>query len=183
MRQERLILASASPRRKDLLSPFFKLLIRPAEIDESIKKNEGARAYVRRMAVSKWQVIAKKFSDERVLAADTIVILNNRVIGKAKNAKEAGRILNQLSGKTHEVITGVCLGKYQKRKKIFLVSTKISFRALSKSEMDAYVRSGDWKSKAGAYGIQGRASMFVSEVRGSLTNVIGLPIERVLNEF
>jgi septum formation protein len=183
MKRERLILASASPRRKDLLSPFFKLLIRPSEIDESVEKNESARAYVRRMARSKWQVMAKKFSAELVLAADTIVVLKNRIIGKAKNAKEAGLILNQLSGKTHEVITGVCLGSARKRRKIFLVSTKISFRKLSKKEIEAYIQSGEWKSKAGAYGIQGRASVFVSEIRGSLTNVIGLPLERVLKEI
>lgn len=183
MKARQIFLASASPRRKDLLSPFFKLRIRPAEIDESVKKNESARSYVRRMARSKWQVIAEKFSNEMVLAADTIVVLKNRIIGKAKNAKEARHILNQLSGKTHDVITGVCLGQYQKRKKVFLVTTKISFRSLSKGEIDAYIQSGEWKSKAGAYGIQGRASVFVSDIRGSITNVIGLPLERVLGEL
>lgn len=183
MSAQRLILASASPRRKDLLSPFFKLRIRPAEIDESVKKNESARSYVRRMARSKWQVIAEKFSNEMVLAADTIVVLKNRIIGKAKNAKEARLILSQLSGRTHEVITGVCLGSSQKSKKLFLVTTKISFRKLSAKEIEAYIQSGEWKSKAGAYGIQGRASVFVSDIRGSITNVIGLPLERVLGEL
>ena len=128
-------------------------------------------------------MIAEKFSNEMVLGADTIVVLKNRIIGKAKNAKEAQLILSQLSGRTHEVITGVCLGSSQKSKKLFLVTTKISFRKLSAKEIEAYIQSGEWRSKAGAYGIQGRASIFVSEIRGSITNVIGLPVERVLDEF
>ncbi len=134
------------------------------------------------MSKEKWDAISKFKSNDTVLAADTIVVLGSKILGKAKNATEAKKILKSLSGKKHFVITAVCMGS-KSNLKTFEVSTAIRFRKISDEEIKDYLRSGEWKDKAGAYGIQGKAKAFVEEIRGSLTNVIGLPLEKVLIIF
>lgn len=180
-----LILGSASPRRKELLAPHFRLRLAKPDIDESPQKGEAARSYVRRMARSKWEMLCARQYKAPILTADTIVVLGGKILGKPAHRHEARKMLRLLSGNTHEVITAVCFGNSRslKPQHLFHVVTKIRFRNLSTLELEAYLKSGEWKGKAGAYAIQGKAAHFVAEIRGSLTNVIGLPLERVLHFF
>ncbi len=178
-----LLLASASPRRHELLRSFYKFRIAPADIDECVRKGEGPRAYVLRMAREKWMKSAgAQRRSELVVAADTSVILGREILGKAANAAEAKRMLAKLSGKEHIVLTAIAVGWSSKRSPGILktVRTRVKFRKLSGKEISLYLRMGDWKGKAGAYAIQGRASTLVDEVRGSLSNVIGLPLVETL---
>lgn len=179
-----IVLASSSPRRRELLKPFFNLTIRPAEIDESIRRGEYPRSYVKRMAIEKFEAVALNLNRPSiVVAADTIVVLEKTVFGKPKNQKDAERILKKLSGRTHQVITAVTVGwgHDPRSRRTRLVSTSVRFRKISKAELSNYLRSKEFAGKAGAYGIQGAASKFVAEIRGSLTNVVGLPLEESMS--
>lgn len=177
----RMILASSSPRRKDLLAPFFHLEIVSPEIDEQQAREEKPLSYVRRMAKEKWRVVASQTESLiPILASDTVVIHRHQILGKPENEREARRFLSRLSGDEHSVVTAVALGKRSQAPDIFLVKTKVTFRSLKKKEIDDYILSDEWSAKAGAYAIQGKASAFVSKISGSLTNVIGLPLEAVL---
>ena len=185
-----LILASKSPRRKDLLEylniPFE---IMPSNIDEvgdesnpvelakSIAKEKGTFVYKK---LEHKPDFGKKFYP-LVIGCDTIVVLNKKVYAKPKNKKDAGRMLLELSGKTHEVITGVHLCRFDIDKeryleKEFFVSSKVRFDNISKDILDIYLATGDSLDKAGAYGIQGSSLTFISYLRGSYSNVVGFPL-------
>jgi septum formation protein len=171
----KLVLASASPRRRELLASLgLEFEIQVPEIDETPKPNETPRSFAERLAGEKAADIASD-ADTTLIAADTIVVQNNAILGKPKNKEEALSMLSNLSNSTHEVITGVCV-KRGERLLVFSVLTEVTFRALENDEIKAYVASGDPMDKAGSYAIQGGAAHMVQAINGSYTNVVGLPL-------
>ena len=180
----RLILASASPRRLELLSQIGIKpdLISPTHIDETPKKSEQPDKLVSRLAFEK----AKACTEEGIiLAADTIVVCGGRILGKAENKNEAIEMLSRLSGRRHRVITCV-VAKQNETIKTRTVSTQVKFKNLSNEDIAAYIASNEWQDKAGAYAIQGLAGRFVIKINGSYSNVVGLPLYEtasLLNSF
>ncbi len=174
----RLILASASPRRVELLAQIGIVAdeIIPARIDERVRKGELPPALAGRLAEEKAREVANRNPDALVLGADTIVACGRRILGKAEDEAQARRHLNLLSGRRHRVLGGVCLIGGKGRPRTRLVTTRVTFKRLSGEEIDAYLASGQWRGKAGAYGIQGRAGAFVRQIIGSYSNVVGLPL-------
>jgi septum formation protein len=172
----RLVLGSSSPRRRALLAQIGVVpdAVRGAEIDETPGKRELPRAYVERMAREKAAAIPAS-PDELVLAADTEVSVGRRILGKPATEAEAVEFLLLLSGRRHRVTTAVCLRRGE-RVWLRLVETRVRFKRLSDAEISAYVRSGEWRGKAGGYAIQGLAAAFIPEINGSYTNVVGLPL-------
>jgi septum formation protein len=172
-----LILASASPRRRELLAragvPFAVVA---ADVDEDVLPGERPLTYGARVARAKAQAVAALHPDALVLAADTVVTLDGAVHGKAATPAEARAMLDTLAGRTHLVATAVCLW----RRVDFVVTTEVDMRRPSAAELDAYVRSEEWRGKAGAYAIQGIGAALVRGIRGSYTNVVGLPLCEVL---
>lgn len=178
-----LLLASASPRRREMLQRVGLLLeLRPADIDESPLDGEEPAAYVMRIARAKAAATQRR-SDEWVLAADTTVTLDGQILGKAETPEEAAKMLRWLAGRAHQVITAfILVGERDGQPVIHegLVGTEVQFVELDAGTLADYVASGEWKGKAGAYAIQGIGAALVSAVRGSVTNVIGLPLAEVL---
>jgi septum formation protein len=179
---ESLVLASASPRREELLrSAGLSFDIVPSGIEETSGEGESAREMAKRWAMEKAMSVSRHRPGEWVLGADTIVVLEGTVFGKPTNHEEASAMLRKLSGRAHEVITGICLAHHTRRfTKAAHVLTEVRFRALSDDEIRAYVATGEPLDKAGAYGIQGRGAALVRSVQGSYTNVVGLPLCEVL---
>jgi septum formation protein len=172
----RLVLASQSPRRRELLGALgLELEVRPARTDESPRAGEPARAYVLRVAREK----ARAVEGPVVLAADTTVVLDGGILGKPRDDDEARRMLRALSGRTHEVVTGVC-ARAGGREEAIAVTSEVELAPLDDARIDWYVASGEPRDKAGAYAVQGLAGAFVRAVRGSVTNVIGLPLAETL---
>ena len=173
-----LILASQSPRRSELLKTAgIPFRISPANVDETSKSGEEPEEYVKRIAEMK--AIAEPASgDEIVLGADTIVIIDDAMLGKPKDEADAARMLGLLSGRRHEVITGICLKGRGKLVGDWAV-TRVWFAPLSEAEITDYVASGEPMDKAGAYAIQGLGSKFVERIDGSYDNVVGLPVALV----
>ena len=178
MRGAKLILASASPRRLDLLrqADIVPDMVAPADIDETILKNELPVAYARRISAAKADKVAALHPDSFVLAADTVVAVGRRILPKAESDAEAAAFLRLMSGRRHRVMTSVSLALPGGRRKNFIVTSSVKFKPLSESEIAAYVAAGDWKGKAGAYGVQGFAATFISFMSGSYTNIVGLPL-------
>jgi septum formation protein len=177
----RLILASASPRRRDLLRQIGieADLVAAAMIDESPHPGEAPPALARRLAGAKAAAVASDHGDAFVLAADTVVACGRRCLPKASARDEARRCLELLSGRRHRVHTGVCLVPPGGQPRQRLVSTTVSFKRLEGAEIEAYLECGEWRGKAGAYAIQGRAAVFVRRLNGSYSNVVGLPLHEV----
>ncbi|MBR1777130.1 MAG: septum formation protein Maf [Alphaproteobacteria bacterium] len=171
-----LILASASPRRRDLLRQIgiVPAEICPADIDETPLKGEMPSRYAVRMAVSKAETVAARRPDCFVLAADTVVACGRRILPKAETEREAMSCLNLLSGRRHLVYGGLCLIAPDGSKVSRLVKTAVIFSRLHKTEKQRYLDSREWQGKAGGYAIQGQAALFVREVIGSYSNVVGL---------
>jgi len=172
----RLILGSGSPRRLELLA---QIGVRPDEIspphiDETPLKAESPRPYCQRIAKAKVQAVSA-LPDDLVLCADTTVALGRRILGKPRDAADAMQMLLLLSGRRHRVITAVALRSGERIWQRDVVTT-VRFKRLSDAELSAYIRSGAWKGKAGAYGIQGLAGAFVPWINGSFTGVVGLPL-------
>jgi septum formation protein len=173
----RFILASASPRRIELLKQIGVTpdQVLPADIDETPYKNEIPTIYVQRVARQKAEAIAQQHPDCVVLSADTTVALGRRIIGKAENEAEAFAILQLLSGRRHRVHTSVCVvHKGKARQK--LVTTTVRFARLTDKQIKDYIATGDWKGKAGACSIQGSSGAFIPSINGSFSNVVGLPL-------
>lgn len=178
-----LILASASPRRQELLaSAGLRFTVEPPAVDESIPEGEPPDQAVERLALAKAEAVFRRHPDRLVLAADTVVVLGDAILGKPRSPEEAEAMLQRLSGRTHEVITGVAL-RGPDRREHFHVRTEVEFRALGAEEIRTYVRGGEPMDKAGAYAIQGGASGFVRAVRGSYTNVVGLPLAECIERL
>lgn len=173
-----LILASASPRRHELLlAAAIPHIVRPTHIPEDRRPGEPPTDFVRRIAEAKARA-APRASEDIVLAADTLVCFDNEVLGKPVSEPDACRMLRLLSGRDHWVHTGVCLLSGNRRI-LDLASTKVSFVHLTDDEIQEYTRSGEPHDKAGAYAIQGRASKFVRSIEGCYHNVVGLPVSLV----
>lgn len=174
-----LILASSSPRRRDYLNKMgVSFVVMKPDADETILVGEEPRDYVERMAYEKAQIIAEMHPNDVVLAADTIVVCHGIIIGKPASREDAKRILRMLSGRTHEVMSAVCIIK-GKEERTFTVTTEVTFAPLTEELIDTYVASGECDDKSGAYAVQGIASMFVAKVSGSVSAVVGLPICQV----
>lgn len=173
-----LVLASASPRRLDLLRQIAIEPDRviPAEVDESVAGRELPDAYARRVAWAKLEAVAAAEPKAFVLAADTVVALGRRILPKTESAEEAARCLGLLSGRRHRVLGAICLLGPDGRRVQRLVTTRVAFKRLSAEEIAAYIDSGEWQGKAGGYAIQGRAAAFVPWINGSYSNVVGLAL-------
>jgi len=181
------ILASSSPRRRALLRLLghpFRVIV-PA-IDETPQAGERPAAFARRAAMEKALAVAERLPPLRgarwriVIACDTIVVLGHRILGKPRDAEDARRMLRALSGRTHAVLSGLCVrwesATGRPRQEVRVVKTAVEFRDLSAEEIERYVATGEPLDKAGAYAIQGRAAAMVRAIRGSWTNVVGLPL-------
>jgi septum formation protein len=175
-----LILASASPRRAELLGAAgIGFDVQVADVDESRYPGEAPHLYVARLAEAKARAVAQKAAERAVLGADTVVVADDHVLGKPADRADAERMLESLSGRTHLVLTGVCVvapGHLD----VEVAATTVEFRALAPAEIQWYVASGEPMDKAGAYAIQGLASRFVTRIDGSYSNVVGLPVELVV---
>ncbi len=181
MQNNQLILASASPRRIDLLAQIGIKpdAVSPADIDETPLKNELPRAMVKRLSLAKCKAVAE--TGTFTLAADTTVALGRRNFGKPADAADARAILEKLSGRKHQVWGGIAVITPTGKTVTRVIKTDVRFKRLSKDELDAYIASGEWQGKAGAYGIQGLAGAFVTEIHGSYTNIVGLSLYDTMN--
>jgi septum formation protein len=176
-----LILASASPRRAELLrAAGIAFDVRPADVNETVLAGEHPEMYVRRVAEDKVRVIHQQAPGCIVLAADTTVVVGGEILGKPEDADQARRMLRLLSGRTHEVITGVAMRTPDDGvADVRIAKTVVEFARLTSDEIEWYVASGEPRDKAGAYAIQGLASRFVTRIEGSYSNVVGLPVALV----
>lgn len=174
-----LYLASSSPRRSELLKMAgYEFTVEPASVNESVLHGTPPMQIVEQLSARKAEAVIKLHPDDTVLAADTIVVLRGRILGKPKDEEAARAMLKLLSGGVHQVYTGytVISGKE------FICShevTSVEFYALSQAEIDAYIATGEPMDKAGAYGIQGKGALFVKRINGDYYNVVGLPIAKV----
>ena len=180
-----LILASASPRRRELLETLgLALAIEPVDIDEAAREGEPVRDYAVRVAAEKCDAAVARLGNPAlaVLAADTIVSIGHEILGKPADEAQAEAMLQRLAGRRHEVLTAyrIRLGERMVER---LVTTFVTFRSLDAREVVAYLASGEWQGKAGAYAIQGIAGCFVTDIRGSFTNVVGLPVAEVVADL
>ncbi|MCG8492789.1 MAG: Maf family protein [Sneathiellales bacterium] len=177
----KLILASASPRRQELLDQIGIVpdLVDPADIPEFPEKGEKPRHYAGRLAVEKATAVATRQAGNFILAADTVVAVGQRSLGKAANEEEAESYLRLLSGRTHRVYTGTALilpdGTIRSR----TVESKVTFKPLDRNDIAMYLKSDEWRGKAGAYAIQGLGSIFIKKIQGSYSNIVGLPLHEI----
>lgn len=180
----KIVLASASPRRKELISLICDdVIIRPAECDETLPQGIGARQAVEYLSKIK-NSAARQVSqpDEIIISADTVVAINNEILGKPAHKADARRMITLLSGKTHQVYTGVTV--FADGEEItFSEKTDVTFFPLSQEEIEAYISTSEPYDKAGSYGIQGKASLLVSGINGDYFNVVGFPIARLNREL
>ena len=176
----RLILGSASPRRRDLLAQVGILpeAVHGPAVDEAPRRGESPRACALRLARDKAEAVPAEPEDV-VLAADTVVALGRRLLGKPDDERQARRFLELLSGRRHRVVTAVALRRGERRWSR-AVETAVRFRRLEQGEIAAYLASGEWQGKAGGYAIQGRAGGFIPWIGGSYSNVVGLPLSETL---
>ena len=179
----RIILASGSPRRRELLEQMgVKFRVLTAEVEEEHGQGRAARAICRRNALAKAFAVAKANPKETVLGADTLVHLGDDLLGKPASMSEARRMLGRLSGQTHQVTTACALVQGERRR-VFSVTTRVRFRELSARQINAYLKAVLVLDKAGAYAVQEKGEWIVEAVHGSLTNVVGLPVERLGKEL
>ncbi|TCR81543.1 Maf-like protein [Rhizobium sp. BK376] len=182
--KHKLILASGSPRRVDLLhqAGIDPARLMPMDIDETPAKSEHPRSLARRLSAEKAEAAHAVIRNDvtwqgsYLLAADTVVAVGRRILPKAEFVDEASSALHLLSGRTHWVYTGICVITPDRKLRQKVVETKVRFKRLSETDIEAYLASGQWRGKAGAYGIQGLAGCFVQKIVGSYTNVVGLPL-------
>lgn len=174
----RLILASASPRRLDLLAQVGLVpdAVQPGGVDETPLANELPADMAGRLAVAKAKAVASRNTDDFVLAADTVVAVGRRALGKPGSVDEARDFLRLLSGRRHRVLGGIAVMAPDGRKSARLSTTMVRFKRLTDAEISSYLETGEWDGKAGAYAIQGRAAAFVPAISGSYSNVVGLDL-------
>jgi len=176
----KLILASGSPRRRELLTQAgFLFEVIPADIDETRHPNEAPKDYVRRLALEKAEAIAPRYPDATILGADTTVVLSGEVMNKPTDLADAERMLRALSNKTHQVYTGLAVVT-PTAKHSHIETTNVVFREISEDELATYLASGHAQDKAGAYGIQGYAARWIPRIEGDYFNVVGLPLSTVV---
>ena len=179
----RLILASASPRRLDLLGRIGVVpdAVVPAEIDESVPKGELPRDHALRLAREKAEAIAEREPHALVLAADTVVAVGRRILPKVEDEQALRACMRLLSGRRHRVMTGVALAAPGQSLRTRLVETTIAMKPLSDDEIDFYAGHGEWRGKAGGYALQGYGEVYVRYISGSYSNVVGLPLAETRN--
>jgi nucleoside triphosphate pyrophosphatase len=180
-KDSKIILASSSPRRAQLLETIgVKFELAPSRVEERLLSGEAPPDYITRLARAKVIAVARKRESGLVIGADTIVVLDGRVLGKPESAEDAERMLRELSGRWHAVMTGVALYDVASRREVAdYDKTLVRFAQLTDKEIEWYVKSGEPMDKAGAYGIQGLGSLFIEEIAGNYFNVVGLPIPLV----
>jgi septum formation protein len=182
MMMEKLWLASGSPRRAEILRavgwPFEAM---PMDIDERLVEGESAPAMVERLALEKAEAAARQRTQGLVLGADTTVVVDSEILAKPEDERDARRMLRLLSGRWHDVLTGVALVRAgsDNARAVAQERTEVRFSVMSDEEIDWYVQSGEPMDKAGAYAVQGRAALFIEEIRGDYWNIVGLPIRLV----
>jgi septum formation protein len=183
--ETRLILASGSPRRTEILrNAGFEFEAHATDADESRRARESAATYVRRIAIAKARAAAEKFAGKGgrtiVIGADTVVLANDKILGKPSDVKDARRMLRLLSGKTHRVLTGVAvLSLPDGAERHHVETTRVRFRKMSNAEIDDYIVTGEPFGKAGAYAIQGIGGRYITQIDGCYFNVVGLPLARL----
>jgi septum formation protein len=178
--REKLVLASSSPRRAEILERAgWPHEIMVAGIDESVLPNEEPAVYVQRLARSKAEAVASRLSDGVVLGADTTVVVANQILGQPVDDADARRMLRLLNAKWHDVLTGVALVRVGGETRVAFETTRVRFAEMSEKEIDWYIATGEPFGKAGAYAIQGKASLFIAEIEGDYFNIMGLPIRLV----
>ena len=178
--REKLILASGSPRRKELLTAAgWQFEAITAGIDESLMPDEDPATYVQRLAKSKADAVAAQLADGLVLGADTTVVVDGQILGQPVDDEDAKRMLMLLNNKWHEVLTGVAVVRVAGQSRVDYETTRVRFAEMSEREIDWYVSTGEARGKAGAYGIQGAAGVFIKEIEGDYFNIVGLPIRLV----
>jgi len=177
---EKLILASSSPRRAEILTavgwPFTTVT---AGIDETRRPNEQPVEYVQRLAKEKAEAVASSLESGLVLGADTTVVVEKTLLGQPHDQEDARRMLRLLSGKWHEVLTGVAIVRLSGESKVDYETTRVRFAEMSEKEIGWYISTGEPKGKAGAYAVQGGAALFIAEIQGDYFNIVGLPIRLV----
>jgi len=178
-----LILASASPRRLDLLNQvgILPTKVEPADIDETPQAGELPRPHAHRLAQGKCAVVATRHPGAFVLAADTVVAAGRRILPKAEDEATARHCLALLSGRSHRVHTGVALAVPGGGVTVKVVESRVRMKRLGQAEIDAYIASGEWHGKAGGYAIQGRAAAFIPQIIGSYSAIVGLPLAETVN--
>lgn len=174
----RLVLASASPRRLALLQQIGLTPdeVVPAEMDESALRDERPRQLALRLAVEKGRSVVARTAPAFILSADTVVAVGRRMLPKAEQESEARACLSRLSGRSHDVLTAICVRAPDGRSAQRVAESRVTFKRLSHVEMEAYIASGEWRGKAGGYAIQGFAAAFISEISGSYSAIVGLPL-------
>jgi len=176
VRQPRLILASASLRRQELMKLLrIDFEVKGSEVPEKIRGDELPETLVRRLALTKAEAVHKTSSDAWVVSADTVVVCDTEILGKPASVAVAGEMLRKLSGRVHKVLTGVCIRNFQ-TSDVSCVTTTVRFTQLSRQEIDDYLDTGEPLGKAGGYAIQGYGSRFVQSITGCYFNVVGLPL-------
>jgi septum formation protein len=178
--REKLVLASGSPRRAEILERAgwpYEIIV--AGVDESVLPNEEAAAYVQRLALSKAEAVASRLSEGVVLGADTTVVVANEILGQPVDEDDARRMLRLLNAKWHDVLTGVAVVRVGGETRVAFEKTRVRFAEMSDDEIDWYIATREPFGKAGAYGIQGKASLFIEEIEGDYLNIMGLPIRLV----
>ena len=183
MLNDKLILASGSPRRAEILAAVgWEFEKEAADVDETEFPGEKPDEYVRRLAKTKAETVAANHENAFVLGADTIVVIDNQIIGKPKDFDDARRMLKMLSGNWHEVLTGIALIKVSERNfetKVDMQRTRVKFAEMNDAEIEFLVEKGEPLDKAGAYAVQAQAALFIEEIAGDYWNVVGLPINLV----
>jgi len=178
--REKLVLASGSPRRAEILERAgwpHEIIV--AGIDETLFPNEGAADYVQRLARSKAEAVASRSEQGLVLGADTTVVVADQILGQPRDEADARRMLDLLNAKWHEVLTGVAVVRVGGETRVAYETTRVRFAEMNEYEIDWYISTGEPFGKAGAYGIQGKASLFIEEIEGDYFNIMGLPIRLV----
>jgi septum formation protein len=178
--REKLILASGSPRRTEILNRAgWPHEVMVAGIDESVRPQEDPATYVQRLARSKAEAVAQRLEAGLVLGADTTVVIDGQILGQPRDEADAKRMLELLNGRWHEVMTGVALVRIGGESRVDYEKTRVRFAEMSRAEIDWYVATGEAFGKAGAYGIQGKAALFIEKIEGDYFNIMGLPIRLV----
>jgi septum formation protein len=178
--RKKLILASSSPRRAEILTSVgwpFEVVV--ASVDESVNDGEEPSAYVQRLARAKAEAVATKLEEGLVLGADTTVVVDNSILGQPRDDDDARRMLRLLNGKWHEVLTGVALIRVGGEARVDYERTRVRFSEMTDADIDWYIATGEPRGKAGAYAIQGSAALFIEEVQGDYFNIVGLPVRLV----
>jgi septum formation protein len=180
--EEKIVLASKSPRRAEILRAVgWELEAIAADIDETRNPDEDAISYVKRLATLKAETVAARFPRSLVLGADTVVVIGEEILGQPRDDEDARRMLRLLSGRWHMVLTGVALVRFGIPSNVLVdhATTRVRFYEMTADEIDWYVATGEPRDKAGAYAIQGRGALFIEGIQGDYFNVVGLPIRLV----